>query len=160
MRRPVPYRTHGTVARPASGHSCWRTSVMNSTDSLLLCQFQPREPQLATALAAEIGPALVTWWARSTPGPAVAVFKSSKCTCVKISASVRTFSLSRMPGNHVHGNGLPATFVPSRRNVFEGYWAADESLKKITRFSFPLTLERKRQPEKHSTSKPNRSILH
>ena len=36
-------------------------------------------------------------------------------------------SSSRMPGNHVHGNGLPATFVPSRRNVCEGYWATDES---------------------------------
>ena len=32
-----------------------------------------------------------------------------------------------MPGNHVHGNGLPATFVPGRRNVCEGYWAANES---------------------------------
>ena len=37
---------------------------------------------------------------------------------------------SRMPGNHVHGNGLPATFVPGQRNVCEGYWAAQESLKK------------------------------
>ena len=35
-----------------------------------------------------------------------------------------------MPGNHIHGNGLPATFVPGRRNVCEGYWAADESYKK------------------------------
>ena len=35
-----------------------------------------------------------------------------------------------MPGNHIHGNGLPATFVPGRRNVCEGYWAVDESLKK------------------------------
>ena len=35
-----------------------------------------------------------------------------------------------MPGNHVHGNGLPATFVPGRKNVCEGYWAADESYKK------------------------------
>ena len=34
---------------------------------------------------------------------------------------------SRMPGNHIHGNGLPATFVPGRRNVCEGYWAVDES---------------------------------
>ena len=33
---------------------------------------------------------------------------------------------SRMPGNHIHGNGLPATFVPGRRNVCEGYWAVDE----------------------------------
>ena len=32
------------------------------------------------------------------------------------------FSSSRKPGNHVHGNGLPATFVPGRRNVCEGYW--------------------------------------
>ena len=30
---------------------------------------------------------------------------------------------SRMPGNHIHGKGLPATFVPGRRNVSEGYWA-------------------------------------
>ena len=37
---------------------------------------------------------------------------------------------SRMPGNHIHGNGLPATFVPGRRNVCEGYWAVDESYKK------------------------------
>ena len=37
---------------------------------------------------------------------------------------------SRLPGNHVHGNGLPATFVPGRKNVYEGYWAADESYKK------------------------------
>ena len=35
-----------------------------------------------------------------------------------------------MPRNHVYGNGLPATFVPGRRNVYEGYWAANESLKK------------------------------
>ena len=35
----------------------------------------------------------------------------------------------RMPGNHIHGNGLPATFVPGRRNVCEGCWAVDESLK-------------------------------
>ena len=34
---------------------------------------------------------------------------------------------SRMPGNHIHGNGLPATFVPGRRNVCEGCWAVDES---------------------------------
>ena len=34
---------------------------------------------------------------------------------------------SRMPGNHEHGNGLSATFVPGRRNVCEGYWATDES---------------------------------
>ena len=47
---------------------------------------------------------------------------------------------SRMPRNHVHGNGLPATFVPGRRNVCEGYWAANES---FTRFSFPLFLKRK-----------------
>ena len=40
------------------------------------------------------------------------------------------FPSSRMPGNHVHGNGLPAKFVTGRRNVYEGYWAADESLKK------------------------------
>ena len=33
----------------------------------------------------------------------------------------------RMPGNHVHGNGLPATFVPGRRNVCKGYWVAHES---------------------------------
>ena len=38
---------------------------------------------------------------------------------------------SRMPGNHVHGNGLPATFVPGRRNVCEGYWVANESRKKL-----------------------------
>ena len=37
---------------------------------------------------------------------------------------------SRMPGNHIHGNGLPATFVPGRWNVCEGFWAVDESLKK------------------------------
>ena len=37
---------------------------------------------------------------------------------------------SRLPGNHVHGNGPPATFIPGRRNVYEGYWAADESYKK------------------------------
>ena len=36
---------------------------------------------------------------------------------------------SRMHGNHVHGNELPATCVPGRRNVCEGYWAANESLK-------------------------------
>ena len=36
---------------------------------------------------------------------------------------------SRMPGNNVHGNGLPATFVPGRRNVYEGYRVANESLK-------------------------------
>ena len=35
-------------------------------------------------------------------------------------------SSSRMPGNHIHGKGLPATFVPGRRNVCEGYWAVDE----------------------------------
>ena len=34
---------------------------------------------------------------------------------------------SRMPGNHIHGIGLPATFVPGRRNVCEGCWAVDES---------------------------------
>ena len=39
-------------------------------------------------------------------------------------------SSSRLPGNHVHGNGLPATFVPGQKNVYEGYWAADESYKK------------------------------
>ena len=51
---------------------------------------------------------------------------------------------SRMPGNHIHGNGLPATFVPGRWNVCEGFWAVDESLKKINSFSFPLLLKRKR----------------
>ena len=40
------------------------------------------------------------------------------------------FSSSRMPGNHINGNGLLATFVPSRRNVCEGYWAVDETKKK------------------------------
>ena len=55
----------------------------------------------------------------------------------------RTSSSSRMPGNHIHGNGLPAMFVPGRRNVCEGCWAMDESLKKSTRFSFPLLLKRK-----------------
>ena len=58
------------------------------------------------------------------------------CAC-----SVVITSLPRMPGNHVHGNVLPATFVPGRRNESEGYWAADESWKKITRFSFPLLLK-------------------
>ena len=43
---------------------------------------------------------------------------------------LRKLSSSRMPGNHVHGNGLPATFVPGQRNVCDGYWAANESLKK------------------------------
>ena len=38
-----------------------------------------------------------------------------------------TIPSSRMPGNHIHGNGLPATFNPGRRNVCEGYWAVDES---------------------------------
>ena len=33
------------------------------------------------------------------------------------------YALSRMLGKHIHGNGLPATFVPGRRNVCEGYWA-------------------------------------
>ena len=42
----------------------------------------------------------------------------------------KPLSSSRMPGNHIHGNGLPATFVPGRRNVCEGCWAVDESLKK------------------------------
>ena len=51
-------------------------------------------------------------------------------------------SLPRMPGNHVPGNGFPATFVPGRRNVFEGYWVANESWKKIIRFSFQLLLKR------------------
>ena len=40
-------------------------------------------------------------------------------------------ALSRLPGNHVYGNGLPATFVPGGKNVYEGYWAADESYKKL-----------------------------
>ena len=44
---------------------------------------------------------------------------------------VSCHSSSRMPGNHMHGNGLPATFVPGRRNVHEGSWAANESLKKL-----------------------------
>ena len=39
---------------------------------------------------------------------------------------------------------IPATFVPDRNNVYEGYWAADESYKKIARFSFPLLLKRKK----------------
>ena len=46
------------------------------------------------------------------------------------SGEARAASSSRMPGNHIHGNGLPATFVPGRRNVCEGYWAVDESYKK------------------------------
>ena len=53
-------------------------------------------------------------------------------------------SSSRLPGNHVHGNGLAATFVPGRKNVYEGYWAADENYKKIARFSFPLLLKCKK----------------
>ena len=56
----------------------------------------------------------------------------------------RSDTSSRMPGNHIHGNGLPSMFVPGRRNVCEGYWAVDESFKKITRFSFPLLLKRKK----------------
>ena len=43
---------------------------------------------------------------------------------------------SKLPENHVHGNGLPATFVPGRKNVYEGYWAADESYKKSPVFLF------------------------
>ena len=42
-------------------------------------------------------------------------------------ASAAHIPSSRMPGNHIHGNGLPATFVPGRRNVCEGCWAVDES---------------------------------
>ena len=39
----------------------------------------------------------------------------------------RRLPSSRMPGNHIHGNGLPATFVPGRRNECEGCCAVDES---------------------------------
>ena len=63
---------------------------------------------------------------------------------------------SRMPGNHVHGDELPATFVPGRRNVFEGYWAANNSYKVLHKSFVRTSLGKKNQSEKHSTSKPNR----
>ena len=50
--------------------------------------------------------------------------------CAGHSPGSKATPSSRMPGNHVHGNGLSATFVPSRRDVCEGFWAANESLKK------------------------------
>ena len=35
-----------------------------------------------------------------------------------------------MPGNHVHGNGLPATFVPGRRKYVKGIWRLTKVKKK------------------------------
>ena len=49
------------------------------------------------------------------------------CFTVHSGKNFQNFASSRMPGNHIYGNGLPATFVPGRRNVCEGYWAVDES---------------------------------
>ena len=40
---------------------------------------------------------------------------------------VNAGTLPTMPGNHKYGNWLPATIVPSQRNVCERYWAANES---------------------------------
>ena len=99
MRRPIPYRTRGAVARPTSGHYCRPTSLqwrheLNEQLSSLLCQrFQP---QLATALAAERDQAR---WTRDVtidehavrcprPVQLLRFLKSSNCACVKISASV------------------------------------------------------------------------
>ena len=59
----------------------------------------------------------------------------------------RVCASSRMPGYYVHSNGLPATFVLGRRNVCEGYWAANESWKKSHASLFhciPLLLKRKK----------------
>ena len=54
-------------------------------------------------------------------------------------------SSSRMPGNHVHGNRLLATFVPGRKNELDVKGIGPlMKVKKITRFSFPLLLKRKK----------------
>ena len=81
----------------------------------------------------------------------------------------KTFASSRMPGNHIHGNGLRATFVSVWRNVWRVL--GGQRKLKISHFSFPLFLKSKKyftkffvftslgtksQPEKHSTGKLNR----
>ena len=49
----------------------------------------------------------------------------------------------RMPGNHIHGNGLPADSFPVGGMYVKGIGRLTK-VKKITRFSFPLLLKRKK----------------
>ena len=79
MRGPVPYRTRGTVARPASGHSCTPTSSQWRTRRTAF--FLPHTPVVSAAACNSAGAGLA-WLAAardmstlSTPGPAVSVFE-------------------------------------------------------------------------------------
>ena len=81
MLRPIPYRTRGTVARPASGHSCrptslqWQTRrtacVFANTGSSFSRSLQEHWP-LRSGLACCARDVTSTL---SAPGPAVAVFE-------------------------------------------------------------------------------------
>ena len=73
MQRPIPYRTRGTVTRPASGHSCRPTSLQWWTRRTAFFLPQWFQPQLATALAAAIGPSSLS--TLSAPSPPAAVFE-------------------------------------------------------------------------------------
>ena len=96
MQRLIPYRRRGTVARPASGHSCRPTSLWWQTRRSAFKSSLPVDP--AVVSAADCNSAgrwdrarLPTRWSTSTlsaPGPAVAVFEIWYCACVKISPRV------------------------------------------------------------------------
>ena len=55
MRGPIPYKTHGTVARPASGHSCRPTSLLWRTRRKAF--FLPHIPVVSAAACNSAGPA-------------------------------------------------------------------------------------------------------
>ena len=98
------HRPHGTMARPASGHSCRPTSLQWRTRRSAFKSSLPVDPLAVVSAAAcmqqpaEIGLRLAlgslqrTWWSTSTlsarPAQLLRFLKFSNCACVKISPSV------------------------------------------------------------------------
>ena len=97
MRRPIPYRTRRMVAWPASGHSCWPTSVQwrtRRTASYRVFYARSFSRSLQQRWPPWGWPGSLSTWrddrrARCPrPAQVLRFLKSCICTCVKISASV------------------------------------------------------------------------
>ena len=92
-RRSIPYRTRGTVARPASGHSCRPTSLQWRTrrTAFFFTSSFSRNLQQRWSLRSGRPGSLRTWRdgraCYPCPAQLLRFLKSSKCACVKISAS-------------------------------------------------------------------------
>ena len=129
--RPLTY-SNSTFVWEEPQQQAFERTIKTLSDPRMLANFDGSSPlRLETDAAQSTGLGMALWQQSST-----GEWRLLQCASRHITDTETRYSAteiepsSRLPGNHVHGNGLPATFVPGRKNVYEGYWAADESYKK------------------------------